>query len=448
LGSFKQQTAPLVVLQYKSGNILAEHQKIHKSLTVEGKHWVSWLISRVSQKEENQVKTVALIIGLLCSSLLVVSVAQVISVKAASSVSTLNFEGIPLTDSEIKLRWPNLPSPQELWNHGERNFIDARNYQQVGTSTFSLRGSGGLNVELQIKNYTSDGPDYFHGGVIHNVNNIWLQYNSTIWVEVPLYMFDAGGGGGGGSPPQGTWALGEYSDPAQIAGSNPVSGVESYGSYGNWNPSSNSYYIGTDILTMFDGANAFQIVEQIFQGVFSVVVQAWNAGGIVFNHAWTLTGVQLGHPYPLQIQFSAAHSGWDFRIDGLYLITLNDNLAQIQTGLQPSVVLETNDYTQADFVNYLSNVGAVNNGVLSPAIAYFFSGNWHPALLSDPLPSAYAYQAGFDYGSFLIFTVGSQLPPSWFGEEANLYAVHVNPPPEQIVFGYQLSQPSVTTRLW
>ena len=143
-------------------------------------------------------KSNAITIGLLWLLLLLAfSIPQLIDTKAASNENSISFEKVPLTNSEIEAAYPNLPSAKEIWDqYGGKDlgvfYIDTRDIGKRDTSDSSLSlpyapymDEAKIIVE-PIINYTSDSPNYLHGGVDRNVPHIWLQYNSTIWVQVPI----------------------------------------------------------------------------------------------------------------------------------------------------------------------------------------------------------------------------------------------------------------------
>jgi len=100
-------------------------------------------------------------------------------VSIANTCNDTFWNRVPLTDSEIKVRWPNLPTAEELWNSSFRAFID--------TSCIGEQNQTGLHIgDMTIENYTSNEPNFFSGlpDIFYSVPHIWLQYNSTIWVAV------------------------------------------------------------------------------------------------------------------------------------------------------------------------------------------------------------------------------------------------------------------------
>jgi len=102
------------------------------------------------------------------------------------------FEKVPLSDSEIKARWPNLPTAEELWNSdGGKFFVDTRSFgKQVVDPQFADVAVVETEIEWEIMNYTADIPNFLRGGIMLDVPIIWLQYNDTVWIQVPINTLD------------------------------------------------------------------------------------------------------------------------------------------------------------------------------------------------------------------------------------------------------------------
>jgi hypothetical protein len=85
------------------------------------------------------------------------------------SISTYGImQTFPLTNSQIKAAWPNLPTAQQIIASGQVDYSNG-NVMHIENCTM-------LNL-----------PNYLSGGVIPVVYDIFLLYNSTanIWIEVP-----------------------------------------------------------------------------------------------------------------------------------------------------------------------------------------------------------------------------------------------------------------------
>ena len=137
----------------------------------------------------------------------------------------------PLTDSQIKANWPNLPTAKEIWDTywGKSVGIWYVNTAEASKATMA-----------SIANYTSNEPDYLNGGISYNENHIWLQYNNTIWIQVPMFLVKTPTPTDSPQPNisdtvVSNWAIGLYANPSQIAGSTPVYGAMTFGGWGNYN---------------------------------------------------------------------------------------------------------------------------------------------------------------------------------------------------------------------
>ncbi|MGB9959014.1 MAG: hypothetical protein ACPLKQ_00620 [Candidatus Bathyarchaeales archaeon] len=127
---------------------------------------------------------------LLC--FLAVSAQQWIQAKATSSDVTDDAElgqRILLTNDEIKARWPNLPTAEEIYGKEVCVVIDLRYCVKQAPSIYGYYICNGCRVwawDLVVVNCTMNVPDFLHGGIIRDVPQIWLKYNESIWVAVPL----------------------------------------------------------------------------------------------------------------------------------------------------------------------------------------------------------------------------------------------------------------------
>lgn len=129
---------------------------------------------------------------LLTLTLLSISAAPLIQATATDSSTTDEvrlLQKVPLTDSEIKSRWPDLPTAQEIYGNGCL-VIDLRYCgKQASSMNDDLPDPDSptvIDIESIIANCTMDVPDYLHGGIMRDVPSIWLQYDNTTWVQVPM----------------------------------------------------------------------------------------------------------------------------------------------------------------------------------------------------------------------------------------------------------------------
>ncbi len=111
------------------------------------------------------------------------------------------FQTYPLTDSQIKEAWPNLPSAQQIVNNGLYSIINTNNYIILSNSTANKiylqtpphwwDNSSSTTV---IQNETlTNSPDMLLGGIVPVTYHIWLQLNATMWIGVPqTYLNNSG----------------------------------------------------------------------------------------------------------------------------------------------------------------------------------------------------------------------------------------------------------------
>lgn len=125
---------------------------------------------------------------LLILGLLVISLPQVIGMNAESEKEVAVFEKVPLSDSEIKARWPDLPTAEELWNSEFKYFIDTRSFGKQVVDPQLTKGVPliEMEIEYEVMNYTADVPNFLTGELMLDVPHIWLQYDETVWIQVPI----------------------------------------------------------------------------------------------------------------------------------------------------------------------------------------------------------------------------------------------------------------------
>lgn len=109
--------------------------------------------------------------------------------------SILNTKPTPLTASDIAKAWPNLPSATQIYNSGYCSIVNLNTFGKSVpiNATTGFPESSGINPNSSscydassvIANCTSTSLNYQTGQYVSNVPTIWLQYNSTIWVQVP-----------------------------------------------------------------------------------------------------------------------------------------------------------------------------------------------------------------------------------------------------------------------
>jgi hypothetical protein len=123
----------------------------------------------------------------LILGLLVISLPQVIGTNPENEEVAV-FEKVPLSDSEINARWPDLPTAEELWNSEFKYFIDTRSFGKQVVDPQLTKGVPVIEMEIEydIMNYTADVPNFLTGELMLDVPHIWLQYDETVWIQVPI----------------------------------------------------------------------------------------------------------------------------------------------------------------------------------------------------------------------------------------------------------------------
>jgi len=352
-----------------------------------------------------------------------------------------------LTPEEVEKMFPNLPKAAELIKqpHGG---IDLRFY----------RGPPIQNMTI------FNAMNFWHGGIIENVTNIWLRYNETIWVQVPYSYLnsskssrDLASDQPSASQQPRTWSIGIYADPAEIT-AEPVEGAVSFGSWGDWSESDPWLYIGADVLSVRDDIFLMQLVMAALQSSDNkyVVINVWNL--VTYELVYYKekpVNVPTGLPlHSIKIRYKLyGQDRWDFAFDdasyeGWYWW---DGYSEIMKGNQPNVVFETNDYIEwGGLTSYHSVIGGgYSNGWPQPALGYFIRGRqvWWPYNPEEHLPTAYAYHGG--YGPpYVIFGVGIDPPLPDFGEMGHDFWRGIQPDREQLYLGWLYPQPPYGTMMW
>lgn len=137
-------------------------------------------------KKSNRIR----ISAILVCSLFIISAFAIANSKDQTTTQDIQSTNVnnqlspipgPLTNSEIQSMFPNLPTATQLWNGNGVGcgFVD--------TST-DFSNSSGI-----ISNDTDYSMNYLTGELTQNIN-IWLQYNSTVWINVPQTMLQSAQG--------------------------------------------------------------------------------------------------------------------------------------------------------------------------------------------------------------------------------------------------------------
>ncbi len=391
------------------------------------------------------------LVSLSVALMILMSITMVGNLSPKAQAQTVNFSPVPvpLSAADIHASYPALPTAAQLWSPEGCGFLDTRYYDNA---------TSGL-----ISNSTSYEPNLLTGGIMKNVC-IWLQYNATVWVEVPPSYLTSSQTSV--SPATATtWAIGAEADPNDIASGIYVTGACTYGEWTGWAGSQTNDFVCT-VLSIYDGTYIYQIGIADITGYGTYLLcQYWKNGVEQPNPGSTHLEPTLDQQYPEYIQYNSAESAWSFSLQQNQYYTVSSVIGSIFKGLQPNVVIESNDLTSGDFKNFARTVGGdypFGNGTIAyeAALTYQFvdssyhtPGNWHPYIEQysstnhghDPITGADVYE-------------GSTACPAWNnqwvgGESPSTAGVKVgiqNPAStaEILQIGSSYSDPTTGTSLW
>jgi hypothetical protein len=407
-------------------------------------------------------KTPVKIIATLLLCLFMFSMVDVINAHAITGNDNVGDSILsavtPLTASEIATAWPQLPTATELYDARQCIVIDLSYAGKQMATNNGLPGAlpdqnspTTYNMSSAIVNCTSNDPIIDLGVIIQNDPHIWLEYNSSIWVEVPPSYLQTSvqpyatavqqimnarlpnatspseNATSSSETPQtqSTWAAGEYDDPSQMG--SDITGSLSYGEWTQNTLGSNSNdYTAVDVLSMYtcDGL-WLQDAMMIGQSGFYIEDNVWvNEQVLPFSHytPWTGNGwtPSLNTMYSLFIQKQGNEwdFGWDMAVFYQYPASSGD---YITVGNQSNACVESNDFTQKDWSGFWTCIGGdtSSGGVLYclPAIGFYYGGNWVPTYVGDNCPAAYAYTASAALYGWEPWPggTGGGPPPNWSG---------------------------------
>jgi hypothetical protein len=367
-----------------------------------------------------------LVLSILLGLFVPINLLKADTAQSNESVVDL-YQQIPLSNSKINAMWPNLPSAEALMNTPACYVINTDEIGKIDNSSELIYNPTGKMLPFTIKNYTANDPNTFTGRIEYNQPHIWLQYNATTWVQVspsilkqlnsPVISSDSESGSMQMTPltwPS-SWALGVYANPTDISGSYPVTAAFSYGQFGLYSPSDASKYFYSDILTINNGLNSYQIgMCYDLNHNKNIVVQAYDANNntVIAPTYWTVSA-NYNQSYSQFIKCD--NQRWQFYWNQQSFGSgNNDGQYTLITGNQPTACAESNDFTESDFSSCLYSIGGMYNSTFYlAAIGYYFNGNWRPQTTSNPIPSGYIYAS--TYNTNTVFWVGTSQPPSWFG---------------------------------
>lgn len=375
------------------------------------------------------------------------------NVRAASSSKTA-LPRTPLTASEIAGAWPNLPSAKELYDSGSCLIIDLRYAGKQSKLAYGLpdelpgelpdpNSPAVYDMSSEIANYTSDDPIIDLGVIVHNNPHIWLEYNSSIWVQVPssylqtfvqpyatavqqilnAHLHSTSQPGN-----QTTWAVGEYDDPRDISGSNPITGAISYGEWTrDFLPADDDpdVYAAVDVLSILTSDGYFlqsgmMLEYQWGEHPKSIAVDVWRNNTPWYEYWYTpwVSPPNLTVMYNLYMRKTGNY--WNFYWNNTLFHQLQDaGTSTIVVGNQSNACVESNQFNQGNWTNFYTFIGDVQDSTIPfyclPAIGFYYSNRWHPIWTGDTCPAAYAYNASAGLAGWEPWPggVGNHEPPVW-----------------------------------
>jgi len=391
---------------------------------------------------------------ILLAVLLAISSMQMISVNAldsgADSVLSALDQKVPLTRAQIEVTWPNLPSARQLYDNDVCVTIDLRYCgKQVTSMDQSLPDPNSkpvIDMTAMIVNCTTTVADYAKGGVRVSTPQIWLQYDSNIWVQVPAKYLDTAATPTGPTQRAGsTWAVGMFANPQAITGSYDVWGVCTFGQFNSATFGSSGNYLGTAVLTVCSNNYGYQEVMQLSPSGRSIVYNVWNLNtGTMVGASSIAVTATTGQLYNLYIRYNTTpNAGWQMWWDHTLLwVVTGDPSTRVRTGDQANVVVESNDFTSSHFSGFSTNIGGTQSGTPLCAATYLFNGNWQPSATGHAAPAGFTYLGGQTVGGIAI---GNQAPPNSWG---SLNIGQTSSLRERFTVGAGLTQRSHGFTLW
>jgi len=147
------------------------------------------LLTQQLCRKEKMIK-LPLNVGLLVIPCLLVF--SFVQVAGSASETRDSFGRVLLSNSDVMARWPDLPTAEDLYTNGPCLVIDLRYCgKQVSSINESLPDPNFptvVDIESILVNCTQNIPNYLKGGINYDSPQIWLQYNDTIWLQVPYTL--------------------------------------------------------------------------------------------------------------------------------------------------------------------------------------------------------------------------------------------------------------------
>ena len=387
------------------------------------------------------MKRILSIAAILFLSILITSTIPFSNVTAANSDNAVDLsKKVPLTNDKINAAWPKLPTAAELWSSGSVYWIDTR----VDNTQF---------LHATPTNYTSDTPNLFRGGITRNMPHIWLQYNATIWVQVPINLLQTSrqGSSGGGAQPLTAglnWAYGLYANPAQISYPNDLYGAFTFGHFASdvYSPPDDTTFVCSDVLTIYNNHLWFQLGMMTTRyDDHYIAIQAWSSPtDIVIDAIYNPSSVDHSALYSMYIRYSDTYTAWEFYWNQIMVNAryTDSGYTRVKIGNQTNVAVESNDWTEENFENFNVHFGGTYGTNYLAAVGYLRWGQWVPLYSTDHVPAAYvAFGGGSNCPPGCTWNIGETSPPiSWMGIQSTVR--------EQMDVGYSYTGLNKNTLLW
>ena len=366
---------------------------------------------------------------------------------------------IPLTDDQIKANWPNLPTAQEIYGKVPCGTYDSNvNGKQVSPTTGlpNENSPTELDIASTIVNCTSTEPNFYTGGLV-TAPQIWEQYNSTLWIDVPLMYLQTTSDGSSAvhySSSSTTWAIGAYEDPTNISGSNTLWGACSFGEFTatSFSSSGSGNYLGVCVVSVETNNFVHQMAMRLDPSGMSIeneIIVPSTGHDYQLPQQTYVPKALTNNLYNTYIRYYNNGTDWAYCWNWTIAFTFTqDSSTKILGGIQPTAVVESNDANyNPDFVSWSTQLGGnyVSGGVSYPlpAACYLFNSNWYPSARGQYEPETWAYLGGNCLGTW--GGVGGGPPPNW---GVNTMGETVSPITNQFTVGPGQTQQTNGLLLW
>ena len=117
----------------------------------------------------------------------------------------------------------------------------------------------------------------------------------------------------------------------------------------------------------------------------------------------------------MYIQYYSNVGEWEMWCNQTLILGVKgDPSTSCVSGSQPSVVVESNDFSPSDFSGFSTTIGQSDfQGYPLAAVVYLFQGEWRPQYHGNYIPAGYAYLGGNLINSW---GVGTEAPSNEWGQ--------------------------------